>query len=303
MNLVDLSHLLRLPRSLGALSDAAAALALAGVADWSAGRVVDGLTITLALLLFYAGGGALDDLLDVADDRRAHPRRPLPARRVNRLTVGMLAGTLLLVGLSLCAVVGPNALVVGVLLLIAVVGYHAALARRPILDPLGLALCRVLGWILVLTAMGRIEALAPPAVVLAGLYEFTVRHGRLGVDAGLRRGVPPVLLLGWAAAALGGLALAAAHEPLVARSLRSAALVIVLLGWAAWVLPPALRALARPDRNLLLAAVESATRTVSLFALLVAVAVSAWPAALFCVLVVAGQMLLRHRLASLEGMA
>lgn len=298
MNLADLSHLLRLPRSLSALTDAAAALVLSGVASWTTGRMADGLAITLGLLLFYTGGAVLDDLLDLAGDREERPERPLPARRVHRLTAGMLAGTLLLVGLSLCAVVGPNTLVVGVLLLIAVVVYHAALARRPILDPLGLALCRVLGWSLVLTAMGQLEPLAPAALVLAGVYEFTARHARLGLEAGLRRGVPLVLLLGWAAAALGGLALAAAHEPLVARSVRSAGLVVVLLWWAAWVLPPLVRALAQADPQHLRASVESATRTLSLFALLVTIALSAWMAAIFCLLVVAGQTLLRRHLAS-----
>ncbi len=106
------------------------------------------LPLVLASACTYAGGIALNDVLDIAIDRAERPTRPLPSGRVSIKVARRLAGGLIAAGLVLSAVPGiRNALLVEIGLILCVLLYDFGL-KRSAFGPELMGTCRGLNLLL-----------------------------------------------------------------------------------------------------------------------------------------------------------
>jgi 4-hydroxybenzoate polyprenyltransferase len=105
-----------------------------------------------ASLCFYCHGLLVNDLADLAEDRRERPSRPLPSGAANVRTVLVVAIVLAVVALLLCLMVNRETLFVGVVLLLAILFYNLWIKKIGILGPLNMGLCRGLSILLGATA-------------------------------------------------------------------------------------------------------------------------------------------------------
>ena len=64
-------------------------------------RPVSTLAAAVAVSLFYVGGMALNDVLDVEEDRKRKPQRPIPSGRISRRAAAWFAIALFALGLAL----------------------------------------------------------------------------------------------------------------------------------------------------------------------------------------------------------
>lgn len=108
-----------------------------------------------ASLCFYAGGLLLNDLADVAEDRRDRPQRPIPSGAASSAAVGAGLAVLFGVGLWLCWTIDPVAFATGGALLLAIVLYNLLTKRIPVIGPLNMGLCRGLSVLLGATAVAH----------------------------------------------------------------------------------------------------------------------------------------------------
>jgi 4-hydroxybenzoate polyprenyltransferase len=149
LRLTAILRFIRLPLVWTALADvlAGAAVALAGPADFSWTKLWPLLLLSPALYLF---GMALNDLLDVSDDRAANRDRPLARGDLPPLTAVSVAAFLLGLACIAAAFVPPAARDMAQATLAAIILYNA-LAKRwtPTAVPF-MAACRVgnilIGW-------------------------------------------------------------------------------------------------------------------------------------------------------------
>src|SRR5262249_46291508 len=145
-----------------------AASVLAG-GDWRTLRT--GLVL-VAMSLFYVGGMYLNDFFDRAIDARERPTRPIPAGDVPAGTVAAIGFALLGSGIVAMALLGGAALLAGVVLALAVVGYDLWHKGNPA-GPVVMGLCRALvyagaaaaavgsvPWIIVVTALAMLAYVA-----------------------------------------------------------------------------------------------------------------------------------------------
>jgi len=101
----------------------------------------------LSLSLTYLGGMALNDVLDVEEDRIKKPQRPIPSGRISRRGAALFAAALFASGLAiLFALRSPPALGAG-LLLVAVIYLYDRLHSQSWLTVLLMASCRFLVFI------------------------------------------------------------------------------------------------------------------------------------------------------------
>lgn len=140
-----------------------------------------------ASLCFYAGGLLLNDLADLAEDRRERPSRPLPSGAASPWAVGVVLAGLFALALGLCARIDRITLATGGALLLAIVAYNCGGKRIPILGPINMGLCRGLSLLLGATAVphgdltyrligrGRLDHLVIAACVLTA-YVAAVTH-------------------------------------------------------------------------------------------------------------------------------
>jgi hypothetical protein len=101
--------------------------------DWQNTRT---LIVVVAMSLFYEGGMFLNDYFDREIDARERPERPIPSFEIASRAVAAIGFALLAVGLALLAIVGLEALGLGLLLAALIVAYdlrHKANAFAPIL--------------------------------------------------------------------------------------------------------------------------------------------------------------------------
>lgn len=133
-------QLLRAPNLLTVIGDPAAGFLLAahhfGFANLPALLAAAG-----ASLCFYAAGLILNDLLDVDEDRRERPARPLPSGAIPVRRAALSAVVLAVLGFGLCAWAPGRPGKVAVLLVGAILLYHL-LAKVALLGPLAMGLCR-----------------------------------------------------------------------------------------------------------------------------------------------------------------
>jgi 4-hydroxybenzoate polyprenyltransferase len=161
---------------------------LAGYLLASFGSFESGIYYPIAAsLCFYAGGLLLNDLADLAEDRRERPNRPLPSGAASRGTVIAVMCGLFILGLALSAAAGIWTLGVGIVLLLAICAYNIYNKRVPVIGALNMGLCRGLSLLLGATAVahgnltiplilhGRLNHLAI-AFVIVTLFIAAITH-------------------------------------------------------------------------------------------------------------------------------
>lgn len=119
------------------------AVVLAGAWPW-----LPTLSAALSVTLTYLGGMALNDILDLDEDRLKKPFRPLPSGRITLAGAWRFTGALFGLGLVLLLVPGRWAAVVAGLGLIATVYLYDRLHRRSPATVLLMAACRVLVFVI-----------------------------------------------------------------------------------------------------------------------------------------------------------
>jgi len=173
--------------------------------------------VTLTSLALYAGGMVLNDVRDVAADRRDNPDRPLPSGRIRVGHAAALGGALLVAGLLVARAMHPLTYCVAALLTLLILSYNFLLKNTP-LGPLNMGLCRVCNVMLGFSAVAhepasRVHDSAPGFLVPIFAYVIGVSwFARREHEPGGRVSRAPLHVgLGFAAA----LALCLARQPLV----------------------------------------------------------------------------------------
>jgi 4-hydroxybenzoate polyprenyltransferase len=181
-SLRDWAQLVRLPNVFTLLSDTTAAAVVASGAILPLSAFVP--TLIVSIMAYWAGM-ILNDVVDVEEDRRDRPHRPLASEAISPVVAGHVGTGMLLVGpiliLAVCTYHGVPPLWLGaaflaaVLLSLAVRGYNSILKHTP-LGPLLMGSCRALNILMVGTVMvGAIHGELFPRALLyyalgIGLY-------------------------------------------------------------------------------------------------------------------------------------
>ncbi len=163
-NWLALAELVRLPNLPTAMADSLMG-ALIVSADRSAGGLPAVALVAAASALMYAGGVALGDVFDVADDARRRPGRPIPSRRVSLPMARLVGVELLLLGSTAAwfAAFFAGTLWPGItaLALIATIVAYSAWLKRTFLGPAAMGMCRALNVLLGVSAAPQ----SPPTAV------------------------------------------------------------------------------------------------------------------------------------------
>ncbi len=110
--------------------------------------------VTIALLTFYFAGMVLNDANDANIDQKHRSERPIPCGAIRRNDAWVTGATLLLVGLSLCALISNTVALWGLLLAIAICLYTAL--HHLFIPAIGLmGVCRGLAYILSFAAIAH----------------------------------------------------------------------------------------------------------------------------------------------------
>ncbi len=116
---------------------------LAGFLIATGGRLdARALCAVLASLAIYAAGLAMNDLADFAEDKNDRPKRPLPSGAIPRGTAWFATVNLMLFGLALCYLAGPQTLLMGVGTVMGVVLYNFLTKKIPVIGALNMGVCR-----------------------------------------------------------------------------------------------------------------------------------------------------------------
>jgi hypothetical protein len=102
--------------------------------------------VAVAMALFYTAGMVLNDVLDLAVDRRERPERPLPSGRVSVRAALFAAVGLLAAGEILLAILGWKPAVAG-LGLVALIVLYDAWHKGNALSPVLMAACRAMVYV------------------------------------------------------------------------------------------------------------------------------------------------------------
>lgn len=153
----DWLDLVRLPNLFIATADILAGFFFAGGLP---GEWFVLLRLILASMCLYAGGVALNDVVDVEQDLRERPHRPIPSERISGATALRFVFASLGCGVLLAATVSAQALLVSLALCISIFSYNF-LKQTPVAPPI-MGLCRALNLLL---GMHGLDTLLPlPAV-------------------------------------------------------------------------------------------------------------------------------------------
>jgi 4-hydroxybenzoate polyprenyltransferase len=143
---------------------------LAGFLLATGGQVDHRLPLAIAAsLCFYSHGLLLNDLADLAEDRRERPNRPLPSGAASVRAVLVVAIILAGLALAFCSAINRDTAFVGLALLAAVVVYNLWAKKIPILGPINMGCCRGLS-ILVGTIAGINRFASLGGAVTAGTW-------------------------------------------------------------------------------------------------------------------------------------
>lgn len=172
-----LAELVRVPNLPTAMADSLMG-ALFVSADRSAGGWPAVALVAAASVLLYAGGVALGDVFDVADDARRRPSRPIPSRRVSLPMARLVAAELLLLGSTAAwfAAFFAGTLWPGItaLALIATIVAYTARLKFTFMGPAAMGMCRALN---VLLGVSAAPQSAPTAVWLVAAAVGTYTAG------------------------------------------------------------------------------------------------------------------------------
>ena len=131
----------------------------------------------LASLCIYAAGLAMNDLADFAEDKCERPKRPLPSGAISCGAAWFAVVNLIIVGLGLCFLAGPAAVLMGFGTVLGVVLYNFLTKRIPVIGALNMGVCRGLSLLLGAAAglspdpslLEKASQLAPFQPVLAAM--------------------------------------------------------------------------------------------------------------------------------------
>jgi len=123
----------------------------------------------LASLCIYATGLAMNDLADFAEDQRERPKRPLPSGAIARSTAWIVVANLILLGLALCFLAGPAAVLMGFGTVLGVVLYNFLTKHIPVVGALNMGVCRGLSLLI-----GAAAGLSPDPMLLDGALQLAV---------------------------------------------------------------------------------------------------------------------------------
>jgi len=117
--------------------------------------------VIIASLLFYGAGLLLNDFVDIEEDRRDRPERPLPSGRLNRASVLAVAIVLSIGALAFCFLLGGPVRLVGMALFLSILLYTFGGKRISYLGPFNMGICRGFSLLLGAAAAPGGEWLAP----------------------------------------------------------------------------------------------------------------------------------------------
>lgn len=163
--------LVRLPNLVTAAADVLAAYLFMGgtLARWPTL-----LGLMLASVCLYAGGVALNDVCDVAQDQSERPSRPIPSGRISRHRALWAAVSLIVLGVLVAAWVSWRSGIVAAMLATAVILYDTV-AKKGTWGPAIMGACRALNWSLALVwADAALTPAVGAVVALVGLYVTSV---------------------------------------------------------------------------------------------------------------------------------
>ncbi len=188
MTLKPYFQLVRLPNLFTAAADPIAGAILAVGATVSPRRW---LPLALASAAIYAAGIVLNDVFDYEIDKRERPNRPLPSGRVSRRFAAWLGSLLMIGGVALAAVPGERPPLFVALALASAVLVYDVWARKTVLGPEVMGLCRGLNLALGLSLDPGFGG--PSALMAAGAFGLFVVGltwiSRSEVEEGRSRGV------------------------------------------------------------------------------------------------------------------
>jgi 4-hydroxybenzoate polyprenyltransferase len=158
-----------------------------------------------ASVLLYCAGLIANDVLDLSEDRRDRPTRPLPSGAVSVHAAGLAFVVCLLSGAALAFLAGRAALLMAAALVAAIMLYNSVLKHHATLGPAAMGACRGLSVLLGACAAGSWAALTMPTVVVTALgtaaYIAAVTVIARGETApgglGIRAWLPTLAALGW----------------------------------------------------------------------------------------------------------
>jgi 4-hydroxybenzoate polyprenyltransferase len=125
--------------------------------------------VAVSVSLSYLGGMALNDVLDVEEDRTKKPGRPIPSGRITRRGAALFAAGLFGLGLLLLIAFANPAAILGGIALIAVIYAYDSLHSKSWLTVILMASCRFLVFIVAALA---VAGTCNPLVALAGAVQF-----------------------------------------------------------------------------------------------------------------------------------
>ena len=196
--------------------------------------------LTLAVMLIYVAGVALNDVVDAEIDARMRPERPIPSGRISRRAALLYAASCLVLGVGVVSLFGIPALALGMTLAASVVAYDV-LHRRTAASLLLMGLCRGLIYPLAAVALAqsvdwRVTGWLAGALTLYVTLLTVVARGEAGDQIGGRR---------WWSVALPMIVLAPAAGLHASRWIWSVGAAVALVLWLAGAAGHVLR---RPPR-------------------------------------------------------
>ena len=184
--------LLRLPNLPTVPGDPLAGYALAAAAAGSPWHAPAAAAAVGAALCLYTCGLLLNDVADVAEDRRTRPDRPLPAGRVSRSAAALAAASLAAVGMVLASLASPDTATTAAVLLLAILFYTFVARRWTAVGITVMGLCRGLSVLLGATAAtpGALSTRIAPAAALV-VTAYTVALAAVAIGETRRHRIGP----------------------------------------------------------------------------------------------------------------
>lgn len=166
-------RLLRLPNWLTVPGEPVVGLFLAGGTSCGTGT-----RAVASVLLLYGAGMVLNDVADVAIDRKERPDRPLPSGRIPVAQAALLGAALFLAGLGCAISVGLPAFLAAVALAVTILAYTFVRPLRDNAGPLLLGLCRAQAVMVGLMAAGGGFAAGSVLCVMAATLAYVMCFSR-----------------------------------------------------------------------------------------------------------------------------
>lgn len=174
--------ILRVPNALTAAADVLAGFGAAGGAFHENRAALPLLMAASALL--YAGGVALNDVVDADEDRRHRPSRPIPSGAIERSRAAVVALAAGCAGLLLAASGGAATLLTALGLVAAILAYDLLLKRSGPAGALALGVCRALNMGLGASLAASSAFALPQPAFAFGAYVTALGAVGLGEERG-----------------------------------------------------------------------------------------------------------------------